>query len=383
MGMEDRASISSRAQCCSTCRPRPSPPTATAASACSTPRPRACSVSRATTVLGRDLEELTRGDPARGRARRGAARDAAHRSGRRPPPDHRRTAAAGSRRWATAPRCSSDGATARVLRRPHRRPRRGAARGRGPALRRGRPHRQRHGPRAQVAARHRGALRQPAAPRRSARTPASVERLDVIKDQTRLCLDRIGAIMHSINPDIAKAGGMTLTPVGPSLRDVVGDLRRRHEDAAVTLRGAGGEPARRAGRERPALGGHQPHRQRHPGDRRRGRASTVSGERRRGHAHDRRGRPRPRAARGQRVRGLLHDQVERHRPGALARAPPGGGRRRQHHLRRTAGAAAPCSPCACRCRATSASGARASSSSRTTRRSATSRRRRSRSMARA
>ena len=70
---------------------------------------------------------------------------------------------------------------------------------------------------------------------------ASVERLDVIKDQTRLCLDRIGAIMHSINPDIAKAGGMTLTPVGPLLRDVIGDLRRRHEDAEITLRGAGGD----------------------------------------------------------------------------------------------------------------------------------------------
>ncbi len=69
---------------------------------------------------------------------------------------------------------------------------------------------------------------------------ASLERLDVIKDQTRLCLDRIGAIMHSINPDIAKAGGMTLTPVGPLLRDVVGDLRQRHEDAEISLRGAGG-----------------------------------------------------------------------------------------------------------------------------------------------
>jgi signal transduction histidine kinase len=71
--------------------------------------------------------------------------------------------------------------------------------------------------------------------------PSSVERLDVIKDQTRLCLERIGAIMHSINPDIAKAGGMTLTPVGPLLRDVVSDLRRRHEDAEISLRGAGGD----------------------------------------------------------------------------------------------------------------------------------------------
>jgi signal transduction histidine kinase len=70
----------------------------------------------------------------------------------------------------------------------------------------------------------------------------SVERLDVIKDQTRLCLDRIGAIMHSINPDIAKAGGMTLTPVAPLLREVVDDLRRRHEDAEITLTDAIGDP---------------------------------------------------------------------------------------------------------------------------------------------
>jgi signal transduction histidine kinase len=70
----------------------------------------------------------------------------------------------------------------------------------------------------------------------------SLERLDVIKDQTRLCLDRIGAIMHSINPDLAKAGGMTLTPVVPLLHDVVDDLRRRHEDARIHLRGASGEP---------------------------------------------------------------------------------------------------------------------------------------------
>jgi len=69
----------------------------------------------------------------------------------------------------------------------------------------------------------------------------STERLDVIKDQTRVCLDRIGAIMHSINPDLAKAGGMTLTDVVPLLHDVVDDLRRRHEDAGIALRGATGE----------------------------------------------------------------------------------------------------------------------------------------------
>jgi signal transduction histidine kinase/CheY-like chemotaxis protein len=71
---------------------------------------------------------------------------------------------------------------------------------------------------------------------------SSLERLDVIAGQTRLCLDRIGAIMHSINPELAKAGGMTLTPVVPLLREVVSDLRRRLEDATITLRGVSGEP---------------------------------------------------------------------------------------------------------------------------------------------
>jgi PAS domain S-box-containing protein len=72
--------------------------------------------------------------------------------------------------------------------------------------------------------------------------PAAVQQLDIIKDQTRLCLDRLGAIMHSINPDAARAGGMTLTPVAPVVRQVVGMLRRRNEGARVTLRVTGNGP---------------------------------------------------------------------------------------------------------------------------------------------
>lgn len=72
--------------------------------------------------------------------------------------------------------------------------------------------------------------------------PAALQNLDVIKDQTRLCLDRLGAIMHSINPDAARAAGMTLTPVVPVVRDVVAVLRGRHEGARITSRAGGGEP---------------------------------------------------------------------------------------------------------------------------------------------
>lgn len=66
--------------------------------------------------------------------------------------------------------------------------------------------------------------------------PARVEQLDVIKEQTRLCLDRLGAIMHSINPDAARAAGMSLTGVVSVVRDVVAELRRRNEGARVSLR---------------------------------------------------------------------------------------------------------------------------------------------------
>ena len=69
--------------------------------------------------------------------------------------------------------------------------------------------------------------------------PSAVQQLDIIKDQTRLCLDRLGAIMHSINPDAARAGGMVMTPVAPVVRDVVADMRSRNEGASVSLRVTG------------------------------------------------------------------------------------------------------------------------------------------------
>jgi PAS domain S-box-containing protein len=65
---------------------------------------------------------------------------------------------------------------------------------------------------------------------------ATIKKLDVIKDQTRLCLERIGAIMHSINPDAARAAGMTLTELVPVVRGVVDDQRRRNRGARLTLR---------------------------------------------------------------------------------------------------------------------------------------------------
>ncbi len=70
--------------------------------------------------------------------------------------------------------------------------------------------------------------------------PAHVQQLDIIKEQTRLCLDRLGAIMHSINPDAARAAGMTLTDVAPVVRDVVAVVRSRNEGARVELRVAAG-----------------------------------------------------------------------------------------------------------------------------------------------
>ena len=72
--------------------------------------------------------------------------------------------------------------------------------------------------------------------------PAAVHQLDVIKDQTRRCLERIRAIMHSINPDAARVGGTALTPLVPLVRAVVADQRRRFEGSAITLKGASGDP---------------------------------------------------------------------------------------------------------------------------------------------
>ncbi|HEY5386851.1 MAG TPA: hybrid sensor histidine kinase/response regulator, partial [Thermoleophilia bacterium] len=72
--------------------------------------------------------------------------------------------------------------------------------------------------------------------------PTAVQQLDVIKDQTRRCLDRIRAIMHSINPDAARMGGTALTPLQPLVRAVVADQRRSHEGSVITLKGTPGEP---------------------------------------------------------------------------------------------------------------------------------------------
>ena len=66
--------------------------------------------------------------------------------------------------------------------------------------------------------------------------PAAVQQLDVIKDQTRLCLDRLGAIMHSINPDAARAAGMVLTAVVPVVRDVVAVRAAATRARRVSLR---------------------------------------------------------------------------------------------------------------------------------------------------
>jgi len=66
--------------------------------------------------------------------------------------------------------------------------------------------------------------------------PDLLEQLDVVKDQTRLCLERIGAIMHSINPDAARAAGMRLTEVVLVVERVVADQRRRFAGGRATLR---------------------------------------------------------------------------------------------------------------------------------------------------
>jgi PAS domain S-box-containing protein len=62
------------------------------------------------------------------------------------------------------------------------------------------------------------------------------EQVGVIKDQTRQCLDRLKAIMHSINPEAARAEGTVLTPLAPLLRDVVEQQRRRFDGAEIRLR---------------------------------------------------------------------------------------------------------------------------------------------------
>ena len=71
--------------------------------------------------------------------------------------------------------------------------------------------------------------------------PSAVHQLDVIKDQTRCCLARIRAIMHSINPDAARVGGTALTPLVPLVRALIADQRRRYEGSVITLAGASGD----------------------------------------------------------------------------------------------------------------------------------------------
>ncbi len=65
---------------------------------------------------------------------------------------------------------------------------------------------------------------------------AEVEKLDVIKAQTHLCLERIGAILHSINPDAARSSGMSLTPVAPLVRAIVSQQRKRNQGARLSVR---------------------------------------------------------------------------------------------------------------------------------------------------
>jgi len=68
------------------------------------------------------------------------------------------------------------------------------------------------------------------------------EQLGVIKAQTRECLDRLKAIMHSINPEAALAEGTVLTPLAPVVRDVVERERRRFDGSVIKVRVESGEP---------------------------------------------------------------------------------------------------------------------------------------------
>jgi two-component system sensor histidine kinase FlrB len=66
----------------------------------------------------------------------------------------------------------------------------------------------------------------------------AAEQLGVIKQQTRLCLERISAIMHSINPGAARVGGTRLTDLRPVVDEVADEARRRRQGAAGRLRHA-------------------------------------------------------------------------------------------------------------------------------------------------
>lgn len=60
--------------------------------------------------------------------------------------------------------------------------------------------------------------------------------VDVIRDQARDCSSRLKTILHSISPDGAGGGGMTLTLLEQVVRAVVLEQRRRHREAKVNLR---------------------------------------------------------------------------------------------------------------------------------------------------
>lgn len=71
--------------------------------------------------------------------------------------------------------------------------------------------------------------------------PVAVQQLGVIKDQTRRCLERINAIMHSINPGAARMDGTALTPLIPLVRSVVAAQRRCYPESTITFKGVHGE----------------------------------------------------------------------------------------------------------------------------------------------
>ncbi len=73
-------------------------------------------------------------------------------------------------------------------------------------------------------------------------SPEAVEQLDVIRDEAASCLDRLRGIMRSVNPDVAHASGVRLTPLSSAAHHVVADQRRRFPDAELRLRGGSSDP---------------------------------------------------------------------------------------------------------------------------------------------
>ena len=301
------------------------------ASGCSIRRPRASSTCPSTAYWGGTSRAGRRGAGPR-RPSPASSRDAPLRCGAGASPGHRDDA----ERGAHARLHVVAAAAGAALRRsssptsPTRSPRSGT-RGRGAALRRGRPHRRRHGARAQVATGHRRALRQPdaaGARGRSRRRPATRRHQgpDACSASTgwaRSCTPSTptppapAAWMHTrwsrrscatwsrscaaatrprASPCASSGNGTRAAIAENDLRSVVSNLISNAIEAT-------------AGRGRSACGAHR---------------------RRRGDDH--RGRPRPGAARRRRVRGLLHDQV---------RAAPGWGSGSCAAWSRTPAAASP------------------------------------------